>query len=81
MKSLERRFNNIQKENPYWGDIIVFSHAVKEKDFSPRTIRRWFSRLVPADKYNKKDKKKIITHILDLSRSKSAEDGTKSTNN
>ena len=75
MKSIERRFNQISKENPNWSSLICFSEAVREGGFSSNMIRRWFYKLVSKDDYQQCDKKLIIQHIDTIS--KRAEDDKK----
>ena len=53
MKSLERRFNNITRLNPYWSSYICFTEAIKEQCFSKRTITNYFNKLVEKDDYDK----------------------------
>lgn len=64
MKSLERKFNNIIKKNPYWSSYVCFSAAIKNQNFSEQTIRRWFNKLVDKDDYEKKDKGTILRSMV-----------------
>ena len=73
MKSLERRFNNISQLNPYWSSYICFTEAVKDQNFSKRTITNYFNKLVEKNDYDRRDKKELIKNILSLSK-KIAED-------
>ena len=70
MRSLERRFNNLQKYNPCWSSYICFAEAVKGQNFSARIIRFYFNELVEKDDYDKKEKKEIIRHLVWLSNEK-----------
>ena len=70
MKSIERRFNNIIKNNPCWSLYICFSEAIKEQKFSKRIIYNWFTKLVNENDYDKKDKRIILHHLTDLSSNK-----------
>ena len=67
MKSLQRRFNNISKQNPYWGSWTCFAGAVRDQEFSKRTISKHFNALVEKDDYDKRDKKELIKNLLSLS--------------
>ena len=67
MKSLQRRFNNIIKMNPYWSSYICFTEAVIDQRFSRQTVHRWFNKIVDKNDYDKKDKKIILSHLLNLS--------------
>ena len=67
MKSLERRFNNIAQQNPYWSSYICFAEAVRKQNFSKKIIMKYFNGLVEKEDYDKADKKEIIKHLLSLS--------------
>ena len=67
MKSLERRFNNIIKKNPYLGPIICITEAIKEQNFSRQTIHYWFNRLIEKDAYSTLDKKTLLKQLLEAS--------------
>jgi hypothetical protein len=66
MKSLERRFNKITKENPYWSSYICFAEAISGQKFSRQTIHRWFNKLVEKDDYDKKDKRALLKQLIEL---------------
>ena len=67
MKSIERRYKNIEVRNPFWSSFICFAEAVKNQHFSRQAISRWFSKLVEKDDYAKSDRKQILKHLEDLS--------------
>lgn len=67
MKSIERRYKNIEEKNPFWGSFICFAEAVKNQHFSKQTISRWFGKLVKKSDYSRSDKKQILNHLKDLS--------------
>jgi len=67
MRSLKRRFKNIEKGNPFWSSYICFAEAVSGQKFSKQTIHRWFLKLVDNDDYDKKDKRALLSHLRDLS--------------
>ncbi len=73
MKSIQRRFNNIQEKNPYWSSIICFNEAIREQGFSQKNIYYWLPILVDKDDYDKSDKKEILSFLKMLS--KKAEEG------
>ena len=75
MKSLERRFNNITKENPYWSSYICFAETIKEQSFNKQAMHLWFNKLVDKNDYSKKDKKAILIQLSALT--KCAEDNKK----
>jgi hypothetical protein len=63
MKSIERRFNSLQKENPCMSTLMNFIGAVKGGDFSQQSISRWFGKLVDKDDYDRKDKKRLLVML------------------
>lgn len=67
MKSIERRYKNIEVKNPFWCSFICFAEAVKNQHFNRQAISRWFSKLVEKDDYAKSDKKQILNHLENLS--------------
>ena len=69
MKSIERRFNNILKKNPYWSSYICFAEAIKAQNFSDQTMRHWFNKLVDKDDYDKSDKKALLSFLDGLTNS------------
>ena len=69
MKSIERRFNNILKKNPYWSSYICFTEAIKGQNFSDQTMRHWFNKLVDKDDYDKNDKKALLSFLDGLTNS------------
>lgn len=70
MKSIERRFCNIKKKNPYWSSYICFTEAVKGQKFSRPIIGKWFLRLVEKDDYDKKDQRTLLAQLYELSQLK-----------
>ena len=66
MKSIERRFANIQRLNPMWSSYICFAEAIKGQGFGKQAIHRWFPKLVEEDDYAKSEKRQIIKHLLSL---------------
>jgi hypothetical protein len=69
MRSLKRIFNKIRSENPYWSDYICFAEAVCGRKFSRKTIIRNFNSLVNKEDYTRSEKKEIIEHLIELSKS------------
>jgi len=76
MKSLERIFNQIKQDNPACSDYTCLAKAVQGRNFSERTIRKHFNKLVSKSEFNSKDKKDLLRHLTSLSRTaeKDAED-------
>lgn len=68
MRSIQRRFNLLTHKKSEWSSFISFSDAIKGQGFSQNMIARWFNKLVGKDDYDKKDKKKLIQHLWELSK-------------
>lgn len=67
MKSLERRFRNIQERNIFWGSYLCFAEAVKSQNFSKQTIHHWFTKLINPDDYARNGKREILSFLTNLS--------------
>lgn len=67
MRSIERRYKNIEVKNPLWSSYICFAEAIKNQYFNRQTISRWFSKIVEKDDYARSDKKQLLNHLEDLS--------------
>lgn len=62
-------FSEIRRLNPYWSSLYCFNEVVKNrKTLHPRLIRRWFTKLVEADDYDKKDKNEIVGYAIVLAK-------------
>ena len=66
MRSLERRFKRIEKENPYWSSYICFCETVKNQEFTKRRLYHWFNKLVKNDDYKPTNKKILLKALLNL---------------
>ena len=63
-------YENIKKLNPYWSDFTCFAETVKDKpQLHPRTIRKYFNKLVDKDDYAQEDKNEIMKFLIDRSNS------------
>ena len=78
MKSLERRFKNIQKKNLDLGDYCCLARAVKYQKFSKKIIAYWFNKLMPKEDYLKSEKRSLISQLVCLSNG--TEEGKKKRN-
>jgi hypothetical protein len=67
MRSIERRFTNLQHKRPELSSLINFTHAVRGQKFTKRAINKWFTKLVVKDDFDRSDKRIILRHIDDLS--------------
>ena len=63
MKSIERRFKELQKNEGGWSSYVCFFEAIYEQGFSRSIIRRWFNKLVDLDDYAKREKSDIIDFL------------------
>lgn len=70
MRSIERRFHKITKGNPCWSSYICFAEAIKVQEFSRPIIGKWFLRLVDKSEYEKKDERKLLKQLYELSQLK-----------
>jgi len=66
MRSVERRFLNIQKENPNFSSYICFAKAIRGQNFSNKIVREWFNKLVDEDDYAKAEKWEILKNLFNL---------------
>ena len=63
MRSIERLFEKVQKENPGWGSVVVFNHIADGKNFTHDRIARWFNILVDKQEYDKSEKKELLEYV------------------
>jgi hypothetical protein len=69
MKSIERRFRNIQEANPYWSLLVCFNETVFRQNFTRRTIAFWFLKLVDKSEYLPSHQRTLIEQASTLSES------------
>lgn len=67
MRSIERRYKNIEARNPFWSSFVCFVEAIKNQHFNRQAISRWFSKLVKKDDYTRSDKNQILKQLGELS--------------
>lgn len=67
MRSIERRFKNIEKKDSVLSSYICFARAIKNQDFNKQTISYWFTRLVDKEDYDSKNKLSILRYLWKLS--------------
>jgi len=68
MKSIERRFNNIKKGNPYWSLYLCFTEAIKNQNLSKQTLHRWFNKLVDKNDYSRSEKNGVLGFLDTLTK-------------
>ena len=66
MGSIERRFQKISQENPFWSSFTVFEETVRGQGFSYYTIRKSFDKLVDKNDYDEHYKKALLSGIYGL---------------
>lgn len=67
MKSVKINFNKMVAKNPGWSTYTCFASAIKGKNFSKETLRKWFNKLVNKEDYLSGDKKAILSSLYDMS--------------
>lgn len=65
MRSIKRRFNYVQKKNPYWSTFTCFANTVRGKNFSKDRIKRFFNILVDKADYEKNEKSQIMKYLYE----------------
>ena len=63
MKTINQKFKEIKKEHEEWGDVIIFSEAVYNRNYKLPDIRKYFNKLVNKDEYEKSEKKEIVDFL------------------
>jgi hypothetical protein len=63
MRSLERNFRKIEKENPNLSTITCFNKTILKRGFSKETIKKYFNLLVDNNDYEKEDKRALLKDI------------------
>ncbi len=66
MRSIERRFLDLQHKRLSHSSLLNFGVAIKGQNFSEVAIRRWFNKLVEKDDYASSDKREVIAHLVAL---------------
>lgn len=67
MRSIQRRFEIFKNKNRNFSDYINFAESIKNQNFNKEMMSRWFSKLVPKEDYDQKDRSKLINHLANLS--------------
>lgn len=66
MRSVQRRFNEIKRRNPYWGSYVCFVEAIHGQGFSKRVIYRWFNRLMDKEEFDQEERVAILRALKNL---------------
>jgi hypothetical protein len=67
MRSIERRFKQINEKKPHWSPWSCFVKAIKGQKFNKKIINRWFNQLVDKDDYAKDEKKELLEYLSRVS--------------
>lgn len=67
MRSIERRFKNIQNKNLNLGACEILSKAIRGNKFTQSSITREFTKLVPKDEYAKNERRTLIKWLTEVS--------------
>ena len=68
MRSIERRFRLVEKQNPCWSSFICFANTVRGRNFNEKTIRMHFNKLVDKEDYAVDEKNQILEYLYQLTR-------------
>lgn len=68
MRSIRASFLEVRNNSPYWSDFICLASAIQDRDFSRERIRISFNKLVDKNDYHIKSKRRLITHLVNLSK-------------
>lgn len=77
MKSVKRKFQDVQKRHQFWSSYVCFAETVARSNYSKKAVYFWFNRLVDPDDYVASEKQSVLAHLVTLS--KVPEEGIKTT--
>ena len=77
MKSIEKRFQDLQRRRPGCSSIINFAGAIKSGKFASRVVSHWFNRLVEKDDFSEVDRRTILENLNELTGSRTVGNGVK----
>jgi hypothetical protein len=66
MKSVERLFNKLQKDNPRLASFPCLALSIRGKKYPKRTITKWFDILVEKKDYLRSEKEQLINYLFKL---------------
>jgi hypothetical protein len=67
MRSIARRFSNLQNKRPDLSSLMNFGSTIRSQQFSKNMLYRWFNTLVEKSDYERSDKRIILKHLVALS--------------
>ncbi len=68
MKSVQKRFQQIEQKNPYWSSLICFTEAIRGQRFKKDTLHRSFNKLVNRDDYQECHRRDILKNIFEANK-------------
>jgi len=68
MRSIKRRYSNIEKSKPGWSSFICFAKTIQGQEFTQDRIRRSFNELVNKDDYLQEEKMQLLKYLYELTR-------------
>ncbi len=66
--NIEKRFFNIEKENPIWSSYLCFVETIRKQSLNKNKVRRFFLKLVDKNDYEEDEAEEIINYLGDLTK-------------
>lgn len=66
MNSISDRFKKIREKNILFSDYICFCEVITNRRYTEKAISKNFNKLVDKYEYDRKDKKRILSHLQTL---------------
>ncbi len=67
MRNIKARFEKIQNKYPSLGACIILAQAVRGQRFTPSSIAREFSKLIPKNEFDKKERRAVLKFLAEVS--------------
>jgi hypothetical protein len=64
MKSIKRKFDDVSVKKPNHSSLMIFIGVLRSGKFTEQVIKRWISKLVEKDDYDRKSKKELLKHLV-----------------
>jgi hypothetical protein len=68
MRSIQANYFKIQNRNPLVGSYLCLTQAVKYKNYGRKSLLKALQELVPEDEYLKEETKKLVDHLVCLTK-------------
>lgn len=68
MKSIQKRFVNIQTKNSNLSTFNCFTSAIKYQNFCKDRVRKMFNKLVDKDEYAQNEKRALLNFLYELTK-------------